>query len=218
MKTIHYFIALAAVSLIISCKSKTGVKPESDTTAVSQVSETEITEPVGIKKYGIKSGIIAFEINMMGNKEKMVLYFDDFGAKEAEEEYEDENVKKINLCDGKNMYTIIPADKAAFTSGSCYRGVAYRFAWDEISEEDQNAKAKKTPKMIVAGKDCESFSYDMGTTSTVYAGWNSICLYQKTKSQYGDVIKQAIRIEENVAIPAAKFQVPADYEIKKSGF
>jgi len=218
MKTIHYFIALAAVSLIISCKSKTGVKPESDTTAVSQVSETEITEPVGIKKYGIKSGIITFEIDMMGNKEKIVLYFDDFGAKEAEEEYAGENVKKITLCDGKNMYSIIPAEKVAYTSGSCYRGIAYRFAWDEISEEDQNTRAKKTPKMIVAGKDCESFSYDMEGSSTVYAGWNSICLYQKTKSQYGNVVRQAVKIEENAPIPADKLRVPADYEVKKAGF
>ena len=218
MKTIHYFIALTAATLLFSCKSNTGVKTESDTTAVSQGNETEITVPAAVKKYGIKSGIITFEIDMMGNKQKLVLYFDDFGAKEAEEKFEGENVKEISLCDGKDMYNIILSEKVAFTSGSCYRGVAYRFAWDEISEEDQNTRAKKLPNMTVAGKDCESFSFDMGTTSTVYAGWNSICLYQKTKSQYGDVVRQAVKIEENATIPADKFQVPSGYEIKKAGF
>jgi hypothetical protein len=218
MKTIHFFISLAIAMLLISCKSNTGVKTESDTTAVSQANESQIAETAGIKKYGIKSGIITFEIDMMGNKEKTVLYFDDFGAKEAEEDYEGENVKKITLCDGKNMYSIIPAEKTAYSSGSCYRGVAYRFAWDEISEEDQNTRAKKLANMTVAGKNCESFSYDMETNSTVYAGWNSICLYQKTKSQYGDVVRQAITIIENAAIPLDKFKVPQDYEIKKTGF
>jgi hypothetical protein len=155
---------------------------------------------------------------MMGDKHKLILYFDDFGAKEAEEKFEGENVKEISLCDGKDMYNIIPEEKTAFTSGSCYRGIAYRFAWDEISKEDQNTKAKKLSNMMVAGKDCESFSYDMGTTSTVYAGWQNICLYQKTKSQYGDVVRQAIKVEENVTIPADKFQVPSGFEIKKAGF
>jgi hypothetical protein len=218
MKTIHFLSALTIAMLLISCKSNTGVKTESDTTAVSQANETQIAESSGIKKYGIKSGIITFEIDMMGNKEKTVLYFDDFGAKEAEEEYAGENVKKMTLCDGKNMYSIIPAEKVAYTTGSCYRGIAYRFAWDEISEEDQNTRAKKLASMTVAGKDCESFSYDMEGSSTVYAGWNSICLYQKTKSQYGDVVRQAVKIEENAPIPPTKFQVPAGYEVKKAGF
>ncbi len=218
MKTKHCLIVLTIVTLFISCKSSTEVKTESDTTAVSQVDETEVTETASVKKYGIKSGIVTFEISMMDTKQKMVLYFDDFGAKEAEEKYEGENIEEISLCDGKNMYTIHPADKVAYTSGACYRGIAYRFAWDEISEEDQNTKAKKLSNVTVAGKDCESFSYDMGNTFTIYAGWKYICLYQKTKSQYGDVVRQATKIEENATIPADKFQVPSGYEIKKAGF
>jgi hypothetical protein len=204
MKTKYFLVVLTVAAFFISCKSSTEVKTESDTTTVSQVNETVVTETASVKKYGIKSGIVTFEITMMDTKQKLVLYFDDFGTREAEER--------------QNMYNIRPADKVAFTSGTCYRGIAYRFAWDEISEEDRNTKAKKLPNMTVAGKDCESFSYDMGSTSTVYAGWKNICLYQKTKSEYGDVIRQATKIEENATIPADKFQVPSGYEIKKAGF
>ncbi len=218
MKTKYCLVVLTIAALFISCKSGTEVKTESDTTAVSQVNETEITETASVKKYGIKSGIVTFDIIMMDTKHKLILYFDDFGAREAEEKYDGENIEEISLCDGQNMYNIRPADKVAFTSGACYRGIAYRFAWDEISEEDQNTRAKKRPNMTVAGKDCESFSFDMGSTSTVYAGWKNICLYQKTESEYGDVVRQAVRIEENAIIPARKFQVPSGYEIKKAGF
>jgi hypothetical protein len=218
MKIKNIILLISVAILILTCKSKITVNTDSDTDAISQVNEAEITEPASIKKYQIKSGIITFETDMMGIKEKFVLYFDDYGMKEAEEEYEGEIVKETNLCDGKNMYDIITADKAAYKSGSCYRGIAYRFDWNEISGEDQGTKAKKLPNMTIADKDCESYSYDMGSTSTVYAGWKNICLYQKTKSQMGAVVKKAIKIEENVSVPSAKLQVPSYYEIKKSGF
>ena len=72
--------------------------------------------------------------------------------------------------------------------------------------------------MTVAGKNCESYSYDLGTSFAIYAGWDNICLYLETKSESMNVVKKAVRLEENAVIPADKFQVPAGFEIKKSGF
>jgi len=218
MRTIILTLSISIISL--SCGNKTNVS--SDEESKQSVSTNEISSSPEssstIKKYGIKSGIVTYEIDMMDMTEKMILYFDDYGMKEVEEEYDGEHIKKLTLCDGKDMYNIIPEDKAAYASGSCYRGIAYRFDWNEISEEDQNTRAKKIPNMTVAGKDCEAFSYDMDATSTIYAGWNYICLYQKTKTQSMEVVKKAIDIKENAEIPATKFQVPAGFEIKKSGF
>jgi hypothetical protein len=215
----HLLLAMSLSMIILSCTGKTKNNPEADQQKSASTSgDIENTEVPATKKYGIKSGIVTFETDMMGMKQKSVLYFDDFGMKEAEEEYEGDNVKKIDLCDGKNRYTVIPKDKAAYESGTCYRGTAYRFAWDEIAEEDQNTKAKKLPNMTVAGKDCESYSYDMDGTSAVYAGWNNICLYLKTTSQSAVIVKKAVSIEEGTSVPADKFRVPSDFEIKQSGF
>jgi len=215
MKTKQFFLAITIVLVIFSCKSKPGVNTGAESTPAVQGDENQVTETYSFHKYGIKSGIVTYEIDMMGMKKKQVLYFDDYGNKEAEENYEGAEVKVINLCDGKEMYSIHPSQKAAYSNGICSRGIAYRFAWDEISKEDQNTKAKMLSNMTVAGKDCESYSYDMGSSTAVYAGWQNINLYLKTSSQMVEVVQQAIKIEENVDIPASKFQVPSDYEIKQ---
>jgi hypothetical protein len=217
MKTNLFLTIITILLVIFSCKSKPGADTGKESTSAIQGTENQATETYAFHKYGIKSGIITFEINMMGMKEKQVLYFDDYGLKEAEETYQGEKVKSINLCDGKEMYNLHPDQKTAYSNGSCARGVAYRFAWDEISKEDQNTKAKKLANMTIAGKDCESYSYDLGSSVAVYAGWQNIDLYLKTTTQVGDVVQQAIKIEENVDIPASKFQVPSDYQIKQAG-
>jgi hypothetical protein len=217
MKATQFLLALTIVLVILSCKSKPGVNTGAESTSPLQGNENQVTETYSFHKYGIKSGIVTYEIEGMGMKMKLVLYFDDFGNKEAEEKYEDEQVKSISICDGKEMYNIIPSQKTAYSNGICSRGIAYRFAWDEISKEDQNTKAKMLSNMTVAGKDCESYSYDMGTTIAVYAGWQNINLYLKTSSQNVEVIQKAIKIEENVEIPSSRFQVPSDYEIQEAG-
>jgi hypothetical protein len=217
MKTKLLLPVIAILLVIFSCKSKPGANTGAESTPGVQGNENQATETYAFHKYGVKSGIVTFEIDMMGMKQKQVLYFDDYGLKEAEESYQGEEVKLINICDGKEMYSVHPDQKTAYSNGTCGRGVAYRFAWDEIAKEDQNTKAKKLNNITVAGKDCESYSYDLGSSVAVYAGWQNINLYLKTSTNAGDVVQQAIKIEENVDIPASKFQVPSDYEIKKSG-
>jgi len=217
MKTKLLLPVITILLVIFSCKSKPGTDTSKESTPAVQGNENQTTETYAFHKYGIKSGIVTYEIDMMGMKKKQVLYFDEYGTKEAEENYEGEEVKLINLCDGKEMYSVHPDQKTAYSNGSCPRGVAYRFAWDEISKEDQNTKAKRLSNITVAGKDCESYSYDMGSSLAVYAGWQNINLYLKTTSQAVEVVLKAVKIEENVDIPASKFQVPSDYEIKQSG-
>jgi hypothetical protein len=216
MKTKALLLAMTIVLVIFSCKNKPGTKAGSESTEQVQAPEI-VTETPSFHKYGIKSGIVTFETTMMGMKIKSVLYFDDFGIKEVDEKYKGETVESITICNGKERFTVMPQQKTTFTSGSCSRGTAYRFAWDEISKEDQGTKAKKLANMTIAGKDCESYSYDTGSSVTVYAGWQNICLYLKTTSAGTDVIMQATKIEENAEIPADKFQVPPDFAIKAMG-
>jgi hypothetical protein len=220
MKTRQILLAAAILVAFSACKNKPGVTKGTETTAPVQTVENQTTEAYTFHKYGIKSGIVTFETSMVGMKIKSVLYFDDYGAKEADEKYTGENVQSISICDGKERYDLKPSQKIAYSGGTCGygRGIAYRFAWDEVSKEDQETKGKILANMAVAGKDCEAFSIDLGSSFTVYAGWKNICLYLKTTSQVGDVVMQAVKIEENLDIPAGKFQVPDGYEIKKSAF
>jgi hypothetical protein len=218
MKTKQILLAAIILVAFASCKNRPGATTGSETTTPVQTIDNQPTETYTFHKYGIKSGVVTFETNMVGMKIKSILYFDDYGNKEADEKYDGENVKSITICDGKERFDVHPSQKAAFSGGTCSGGIAYRFAWDEIAKEDQGTKAKKGSNMTIAGKDCESFSYDLGSSTAVYAGWQNICLYLKTSSQVGDVVMQAVKIEENVDIPASKFKVPEGYEIKKSLF
>lgn len=217
MKEKTFLLLMIMMLVILSCKNKPTTKTATESTEPAVTSENVVTETPSFHKYGIKSGIVTFETDMLGMKIKSVLYFDDYGTKEAEEKYKGEEVESITICDGKERYTVIPSKKVAFSGGTCNRGIAYRFAWDEISSEDQGTKAKKTSNMTLAGKDCESFTYDLGSSFTVYAGWQNICLYMKTTTGGTDVIMQATKIDENANISSEKFQVPSGFEIKKEG-
>ena len=106
--------------------------------------------------------------------------------------------------------------KIAYDAGECYRGVAYKFDWDEISKADKEYNVKKLPNRNIAGKECESYTLQSGNFPTVFAGWNNILLYQETKSKFGTVILKATKVEIDVAVPAEKLAVPTGFEVKKS--
>ncbi len=171
-------------------------------------------------KYGIKSAIITFEqtadVGGMKISNKVMVYFDDYGLKECRETYDGDKVKEAFFSDGKNLYLVIPAEKAAYDRGTAYRGTEYRFDWNEISQKDKDAhKAKKLANTTVAGKDCESFQLDTKFGTSVYAGWKNLALLTSVKNKSMTSTVKAKKIEENVTVPAEKFKVPAGYTLKK---
>ena len=200
--------------LFVGSCGTSGNKTSSESASVT-IPESEAAVNTN-KKYEIKSGIVNFESSGMGIKTKTILYFDDFGSKEAEEKYdEDGNVKEIQLCDGTNRYTIIPSEKIAYSNGSCYRGIAYRFDWEEVSGAESRYKATKLPNITIAGKDCESFSLESSGQTIVYAGWNNVCLLIDQTSRFGPITYKAVSFEENPSIPADKLNIPAGYQTKQ---
>jgi hypothetical protein len=215
MKTYQIIVSLAICLLIVSCGgNKQGSSKTSDSVAaVSAIQPAE--QMAAIKKYPIKSAIVTFANEGMGVEQKTILYFDDYGAKEAIEKYDGDAVSEIDLCDGQTRYKIVMAKKIALSSGNCGRGVAYKFDWNEVSKGDKKYKPTKLGNRNVAGKDCEAFSLETGMGPTTYAGWKNICLSLETKSQYGPITMKALKVEDNVTISAEKFQVPKGFTMKK---
>jgi len=167
------------------------------------------------KKYQIKSGIITFETAMtMGKfvmKIKSVVYFDDYGMKECKDTYDDNGIKESFFSDGKNLYLTIYAEKTVYKRGAAFRGTEYRFDWNEIAP---SGKAKKIANMTVCGKNCEAFEMNASGALNTYAGWNNICLYLGGNMKGMITTNKAVKIEENVPVPAAKFKVPAGFALK----
>ncbi len=218
MNTKTFFGILTIVLLLVACgtSGKKGETVNDSTASLNEVTTSGDASVMAAKKYQIKSAIVTFESNGMGVKQKIVLYFDDYGAKEAEEKYDGDQIKESSLCDGTTRYTLIYKDKIAYSQGDCYRGVAYKFDWNEISKAGKEYKAKQLPNVTVAGKDCESFSIVSGKNTVKYAGWSNVCLLIDQDSQFGKILYTAISIEENTTIPTDKLSVPAGFEVKKS--
>lgn len=204
-------IASAFIILLPSCGGSGSKNVSGEEGPVSPAPEASIP---AVHKYGVKSGIVTFEHSGFGLTTKKVLYFDDYGMKEAEESYNDDGtVKEINLCDGKNRYILIFKDKTAFSQGECYRGVAYKFDWEEISRSGEEYKPTRLGNLNIAGKDCESFSLTVSGDQTVYAGWKNICFLIDTETNGAKVTYKAVTFEENATIPEGKLSVPSDFKI-----
>jgi hypothetical protein len=176
---------------------------------------------VATQKYDIKSGIVNLEsVSMVGTMEmkfKYVVYFDDYGMKECKETYKDGKLVNVFFSDGKTLYALNLGKKTASKKGDASRGTEPRVEFSEMgSQKDRDTgKVKKIAPMLIAGKQCEAIETNDGSgTVTQYAGWKKIMVYMKSRSASTTTTLKATKIEENIAVPAEKFQVPAGYAIK----
>jgi serine protease inhibitor ecotin len=171
------------------------------------------------KKYDIKSGIITFEtvieMGTMKMKNKVMVYFDDYGTKECNENYTGGKLRNSLFSDGQMKYLLLHDQKTVETRGKEYRGTEYRFDWNEIPENDRTSgMAKKLPNVTVAGKNCESYMVGSSTDKTVYAGWGHVCLMMDISSSTMRSLIKATKFEENAKVPPEKFAVPAGYKMR----
>jgi hypothetical protein len=177
------------------------------------------TAEAGHKKYEIKSGIITTEtvmsMNGMNLTSKKVLYFDDYGAKECEEEFKTDDAGKeflamrIFVKDGFH-YTCSVENKGGVKTKSSGYGVASPFNMSEASTQT-DSQYKVLSETTVCGKSCKGFSMVTPSGNISMYGWNGITLKTVVDNASMDLKTSttATKIEENVAIPAEKFEVPA---------
>jgi len=215
MRKKNLIIAAVAMFFIASYSNLSEIPPAGAQTTPEQKFQKELSGKANtIRKYGIKSGVITFETSVGRLKGKEILYFDDYGSKELMEKYSGEKLKEATLADGATMYTIKFDQKTAYKMGNASRGVAYKFDWNEIAADDKDTKARKQANVTIAGKDCESYSYENKGMTTTFAGWKNICLFTEQKMKMGTSVSKAVSIEENAAIAPDKFKVPAGFEVK----
>lgn len=168
-------------------------------------------------KYDIKSGMVTLESIMkisktMTIKTTKIIYFDDFGAKEREENYSNGKLNGVRFTDGKDLISLSIDKKTARKEGRGDRGLGPRVEIDFFgTQKDIDAGiVKKMPPMTLAGQTCEVYQYKKGKTLQTYAGWKRVMVYTKLDSTE---IK-AVKIEPNAVIPKDKFQIPAGYTMR----
>jgi hypothetical protein len=172
------------------------------------------------KKYAVRSGIVELEevasVGAMQLKHRIVVSFDDWGAKERRDKYREGRLEESSFSDGTTLYTLKPAAKKAFVIGRSGRGTELKVDWAEISDADKKqGKARQLPSMEVAGRTCETIAYDQGRNKTVMAGSGGVLLYYELTGSGMKTVTKAVKYQENAAVPPSTFVVPADFVVEK---
>jgi hypothetical protein len=201
-------------------------KPATEATATT----ASATTPA---KYKMKSGIVTSEMDNMigGGKIKSVLYFDDYGAKEATETSSETTmmgttIKTHNIEINRDGYQYkLDLEKKTGTKFKMPNmpsaGGTAMFASlsdaDLASDMMKEWNVKKEAPITVAGKQCDVYSMDnkqrqMKGTVASYQG----IPMKVDQTMAGMKIKsEVVKFEENATVPPGIFDVPADVKVEE---
>ena len=217
-------IALLVMCVMISCSGNKNETPESAKDKAAAATNGASNTAGGStdashKKYEIKSGIVTFESAMgMGSmiiKSKNVLYFDDYGMKECQEEYSvdaaggKETLTKRDFVKDGIRYVCSVEHKSGTKTKAMGYGVATVFNVDEAASL-KDVQFKKLADETICGKTCNGYSMVTSSGNVKMYGWSHVALKTTVDNASMKMKSETVatKIEENVAIPADKFDVP----------
>ena len=174
------------------------------------------------KRYEVKSGIITMEMDMMGRKVVQEIYFDDYGAKQATmSEMRGQKTRGVEV--NGEMLMINDAENTAMKMPAM-GGMGMGGSTEKINFLNKDEKYIKKNKIKVIGTDtylgreCTKYTVNlfmMGQvvkqTVWVYKG---ITLKSSMATDFGEMVQAATKLEEDVEIPAATFEVPEGIKIE----
>ena len=178
-------------------------------------------------KYKIKSGIVRMNIetSMMKGTTKATLYFDDYGKKESTETMMDmemmgQKIKVHQLTLIKGEYVInVDLDKKMCTKMKIPSNLdPTKVNFENLtSEMIKEYNIKKEGSETVLGKKCDIYSMFHAQSSTkgkVWV-WNGISIKSEMNASGINIKTTTTKIEENVQVPASKFEVPSGIKIQE---
>ena len=172
------------------------------------------------KRYEVKSGIVTMDMDMMGRKIVQEIYFDDYGAKQATiSEMRGRKMRGVEV--NGEMVMINDAENTAMKMPAMGMGGGSN---ERINFLNTDPKYIKKNKIKVVGtetyldRECTKYTvalFMMGQvvkqTAWVYKG---IVLKSSMATDFGEMVQAATKLEEDVEIPAATFEVPEGVEIQ----
>ncbi len=166
-----------------------------------------------VKRYPFKSGMVKYK-HSGKNRGTTILYFDDYGRKEARFENTEVTImgftqksNKVNIIDGKYQYEYDLQSNSGVKMQSpliltTQGGDDYE-DWEEFSVGLMKGLGfEKLGTEKVLGYDCDVWS-GMGKSWM----WKGINLKTEV-NMMGQFIIEAIEVKTNVSIPQSKFKVP----------
>ena len=173
------------------------------------------------KIYSVKSGKVTMEMDMMGQKIVQQNYFDDYGVKQATVmEMMGQKMRSIEV-DGKNV-VIDDAAKTAISMPGMgpQMGGNNKINFLNLDEKTiKKNKIKEEGQEEVAGKMCTKYSYRMlmmGQGVNVHAWvYKGITLKTTIKTDFGEMVTKATKVEEDIQVDPALFVLPEGVEVQE---
>lgn len=219
MKKVTLAVFAALTVFVFSCNNN-GDKTNNnaDSTKTSTTENNEVKAPAG-SKYQIKSGIVSMNSEIMGIKNTVIMYFDDYGKKESKittGEFMGIKTENMNLTKDGYMYTVDLLKKTG-TKMKALQDNPQDLDFSALSEEivkEMNIKKEGTETFL--GKTCDKFSinYEKMRMKGSYLVWQNIAIKTDMQISGMKMKVEATKIEENISIPADKFEIPADIKIQ----
>lgn len=173
------------------------------------------------KIYSVKSGKVTMEMDMMGQKIVQQNYFDDYGVKQATVmEMMGQKMRSIEV-DGKNVMIDDAAKTAISMPGmGPQMGGNNKINFLNLDEKTiKKNKIKEEGQEEVAGKMCTKYSYRMlmmGQGVTVHAWvYKGIILKTTIKTDFGEMVTKATKVEEDIQVDPALFVLPEGVEVQE---
>ena len=169
------------------------------------------------KIYSVKSGKVTMEMDMMGQKIVQQNYFDDYGVKQATVM---EKMRSIEV-DGKNVMIDDAAKTAISMPGmGPQMGGNNKINFLNLDEKTiKKNKIKEEGQEEVAGKMCTKYSYRMlmmGQGVNVHAWvYKGITLKTTIKTDFGEMVTKATKVEEDIQVDPALFVLPEGVEVQE---
>ena len=172
------------------------------------------------KLYEVKSGIVTMEMDMMGRKIVREIHFDDYGAKQATiSEMRGQKMRGVEV-DGE-MLMINDAEKTAMKMPAMGMGGGSNERINFLNKDEKYIKKNKIKFVgteTFLDRECTKYTvalFMMGQvvkqTVWVYKG---ITLKSSIATDFGEMVQVATKLEEDVEIPAATFEVPEGLTIQ----
>lgn len=170
----------------------------------------------------VKSGMVAMDMEAMGQTMKMVMYWDDNGARKAGEMNATMMGQQMNMRmiekDGtqysydaaKKTGTKMPA-KGGFMGGQTPDIT-------KMSDEEKKAiNLQEIEEKELLGKECKGYSFTKDGVSAKVWMWENIPLLLESNAGGMTIKMTATKLDTDISVPAEKFDIPADVTFTEAG-
>lgn len=214
------FLFLSVSIMTFACKNSGENQNDGDSTIVEDNSSDSEDSNSGDRIYKIKKAHIEYEMDMMGTRASINMYFKEYGKTECvEAEMELMGMKSVNRTlelDGF-VYNLNMEQKTGSKSDMSKTEEEFNpndFDFENIPKDlKEKYKIEEIGNEEVAGKTCKVYKFIVDGQDAKFYIWKNIPVKYEISQNNMVLVMKAIKIDENPSFPDGIFEVPSDFEI-----